>query len=78
MHGFQLWVNLPKSAKMRRPRYQDLTAAELPVVDIPGGRAVVIAGDAFGYSGSADTHLPITYLHVTVQPDNSRISVLMK
>jgi redox-sensitive bicupin YhaK (pirin superfamily) len=69
VHGFQLWVNLPKAAKMRRPRYQDLTASELPVVDIPGGRAVVIAGDAFGHSGAADTHLPITYLHVTVEPD---------
>ena len=27
-HGFQLWVNLPRSQKLAAPRYQDLRASE--------------------------------------------------
>lgn len=69
VHGFQLWVNLPRSAKMHRPRYQDLTADHLPVAEIPGGSAVVIGGDLFGIKGPAEMFLPITYAHVRVNPD---------
>src|ERR1700682_4111119 len=30
MHGFQLWVNLPKSDKMTAPRYQEIPSAKIP------------------------------------------------
>lgn len=70
-HGFQLWINLPQKAKMHRPRYQDLTADLLPKVDLDGGRAVIIAGKAFGTKGPADTFLPINYVHVTLEPGAS-------
>lgn len=71
VHGFQLWVNLPMSAKMHRPRYQDLTKDRIPVVDIDGGQAVVIAGDAYDTTGAAETFLPFTYVHVSLQPGAS-------
>src|ERR1043165_4937329 len=29
MHGFQLWVNLPRRDKMTRPRYQEIPAARI-------------------------------------------------
>jgi redox-sensitive bicupin YhaK (pirin superfamily) len=64
MHGFQLWVNLPRADKMTAPRYQDLRADAFPKVERDGVRATVIAGDAFGVHGPADTHVPITYVHV--------------
>jgi redox-sensitive bicupin YhaK (pirin superfamily) len=64
MHGFQLWVNLPRADKMTAPRYQDLRAGDLPKIERDGVRATVIAGDAFGVHGPADTHVPITYVHV--------------
>lgn len=67
VHGFQLWVNLPQKAKMHRPRYQDLTKDRIPVVDIEGGQAVVIAGNAYDTAGAADTFLPITYVHVSLE-----------
>lgn len=67
VHGFQLWVNLPANAKMRRPRYQDLTSNDFPVVDLKSGRAVVISGRAFGAVGPADTHIPITYVHLSLE-----------
>jgi quercetin 2,3-dioxygenase len=71
MHGFQLWVNLPKSAKMTPPRYQDLRAEDLPKIDADGVHAVVIAGEAFGVHGPADTHVPIVYVHVRLDPGAS-------
>ena len=37
MRGFQLWVNLPARDKMTAPRYQDIRAAEIPTVELPGG-----------------------------------------
>src|SRR4051794_4881370 len=68
MHGFQLWVNLPRRDKMTAPRYQDLRAEVLPKVDHDGVHATVIAGDAFGVHGPAETRVPITYVHVRLDP----------
>ena len=45
MWGFQLWVNLPAAQKMVEPRYQDIPAADVPIVEPEPGVAVhVIAG----------------------------------
>src|ERR1051325_8035217 len=30
MHGFQLWVNLPRKHKMMRPRYQEVPSEKIP------------------------------------------------
>ena len=37
VHGFQIWVNLPKASKMKDPRYQEAVQAEgmpLPVYQV--------------------------------------------
>ena len=45
MRGFQLWINLPAKEKMKPAGYRDIPAAQIPVVDLPGGgSAKVIAG----------------------------------
>lgn len=55
MHGFQLWGNLPAAQKMTTPRYQDVTAADIPVVADDDGTVVkVITGDFWGKSGPVD------------------------
>lgn len=62
----QLWVNLPAKSKMSAPRYQTLTAKQIPVVALPGGAgsARVIAGEFAGAKGPAQTFTPITILDV--------------
>ena len=45
MHGFQIWVNLPRDKKMMQPRYQEYPASALPVVNEPGRWARIIAGE---------------------------------
>jgi redox-sensitive bicupin YhaK (pirin superfamily) len=51
MWGFQLWVNLPAKDKMTPPRYQDITAAEIPVLEAPGVHVRVVAGEVDGVVG---------------------------
>jgi quercetin 2,3-dioxygenase len=70
MHGFQLWVNLPRGDKMMPPRYQEVPAARIPVARTPDGRATVrvIAGEALGARAVIDTRTPIMYLHFTLEP----------
>ncbi|NUT32566.1 MAG: pirin family protein [Hamadaea sp.] len=69
-HGFQLWVNLPRSLKMADPRYQDIRAGNVALLTSPDGGALirVIAGDLAGHPGPGVTHTPITLIHATIEP----------
>ncbi len=70
MHGFQLWVNLPRAEKLSPPRYQGLGGATLPTASSADGLAEVkvIAGEALGARAATATHTPILYLHATLRP----------
>ena len=61
LEGIQLWVNLPKSFKMSKPRYQTLGRDEIPTVDLGGGAGQlrVIAGEFRGINGPAKTFSPV-------------------
>ncbi|WP_028294415.1 pirin family protein [Oceanobacter kriegii] len=46
LHGFQLWINLPASEKMKDPDYRDVPAEELINVQSQSGAALtLIAGE---------------------------------
>jgi redox-sensitive bicupin YhaK (pirin superfamily) len=70
MHGFQLWVNLPKRDKMMKPRYQEIPNSQIPTVTSPDELATVkvIAGDAMGQKAVIETRTPIMYLHYSIKP----------
>lgn len=44
-NGIQLWINLPKRLKQIDPGYQQVDAAEFPLVDIEGGQVKIIVGE---------------------------------
>jgi redox-sensitive bicupin YhaK (pirin superfamily) len=69
-HGFQLWVNLPRSLKWSAPRYQDIRAREVALVSSSDGGALVrvIAGDVAGHAGPGSTYSPMTLVHATLSP----------
>lgn len=46
MRGFQVWLNLPAHSKMQPPAYRDIASATIPVADVAGIRAKLIAGSA--------------------------------
>lgn len=52
--GLQLWVNLPAARKLISPRYQDLGAAALPVIDVADARVRVVAGAVGATRGPVD------------------------
>ncbi len=69
MEGFQLWLNLHSSEKMKDPWYRDFQDAQVPKLVTPQGVAVtVIAGESHGVQGAVtrditqplylDIHLP--------------------
>jgi redox-sensitive bicupin YhaK (pirin superfamily) len=70
MHGFQLWVNLPKRDKMMNPRYQEIPNSRIPKATSADGLVTVrvIAGEAMGEKAVIETRTPIIYLHYRIEP----------
>jgi len=70
LHGFQLWINLPKTDKWIKPDYQDVPSRKIPVAKTPDGKVSVkvIAGNSLDAKAVINTLTPITYLHFTLQP----------
>ena len=70
MHGFQLWVNLPRAEKMTKPRYQEIPNSQIPKATSPDGLVTVsvIAGEAMGQQAVIETRTPIIYLHYRIKP----------
>ena len=86
----QLWVNLPAKDKMTTPRYQAITAADIPRIEMDeqAGYIRVIAGEFGGHHGPAQTFSPMnvwdgqlkaeyeTFLHVPV--DHNTLLVVLQ
>jgi redox-sensitive bicupin YhaK (pirin superfamily) len=70
LQGVQLWVNLPRKAKLLDPRYQDIRGHDAVLLTGDDGAALVrvIAGELAGHRGPGSTYTPITYAHVTLPP----------
>ncbi len=69
-HGLQLWVNLPRSAKMTDPRYQDIRSHDVALLTTPDAGALVrvIAGSVDGHDGPGATYTPMSMVHATLEP----------
>lgn len=57
----QLWVNLPAKDKMAPPKYQAISAQQIPAVPLAdgAGRLRIIAGSYQGEQGPASTFTPV-------------------
>src|ERR1700748_3739674 len=63
----QLWVNLPAKDKMSKAGYQAIASADIPVVELAGGTARVIAGQLGDAKGPARTFSPINLWDVRLK-----------
>ena len=65
----QIWVNLPKQDKAHPPRYQNIAANSIPVVDLPNGAGHirVIAGQYQTTQGIAQTFTELNVWDVLVR-----------
>lgn len=68
LEGIQLWINLPKKDKMVQPAYQEIRAADMPVLNEDHGRArtKLVAGQLKGLTGPARTHTPIIAAQISL------------
>jgi redox-sensitive bicupin YhaK (pirin superfamily) len=68
VHSLQLWVNLPAADKMAAPRYQDLTAGNVPVREADGARLRVFSGRSGAVAGPALNHAAVTLVEAVLAP----------
>ena len=70
VHGFQIWVNLPRRDKMTAPRYQEIPSARLPERTSADGLARVrlLAGEALGGRAVIETRTPVLLHDWTLSP----------
>jgi hypothetical protein len=70
VHGFQIWVNLPRRDKLMRPRYQEVPGEKLPEARTADGKAQVkvIAGEALDARAVIETRTPIVFQDWTLEP----------
>jgi redox-sensitive bicupin YhaK (pirin superfamily) len=76
VHGFQIWVNLPRRDKMTAPRYQEIPSARLPERASDDGLAKVrlLAGEALGGKAVIETRTPVLLHDWTLSP-GARVEV---
>ncbi len=69
-HGIQLWVNLPRDAKLSAPAYQDIRSNQVALATSADAGALVrvIAGSVDGADGPGSTYTPMTLVHATLEP----------
>jgi redox-sensitive bicupin YhaK (pirin superfamily) len=67
VHSLQLWVNLPRAAKMSEPRYQDLRAADMPVRHVEGGFVRVFSGSSEGTAAHTLNHTPVKFAEIVLE-----------
>jgi redox-sensitive bicupin YhaK (pirin superfamily) len=71
MRGFQLWINLPSSEKMKPAGYRDIASSTIPIVQAPDEPWVkVIAGDYGNVQGPIQgvSTQPL-FIDVKLEPD---------
>jgi quercetin 2,3-dioxygenase len=66
VHSLQLWLNLLSTKKMVEPRYQDISAASIPVVKLEGGEVRVISGSFEDVTADVRNHHPVTLLDISL------------
>jgi hypothetical protein len=79
MAGFQLWVNLPAKLKMTKPRYQEVAAKNIPVVEKDGAKVLVIAGEVAGVTGAVtEIYAEPTYLDITLAAEQTFTHTILR
>ncbi len=68
VHLLQLWINLPKAAKLVPARHQELRADAMPLRREPGAQVRVFSGSSGGVQSPTKNHASVTMVEVTLAP----------
>jgi redox-sensitive bicupin YhaK (pirin superfamily) len=67
IEAIQTWVALPQSHEECAPSFHHYPASVLPKIDLPGARATLVAGEAFG--AKSPVEFPTAIVQVAIEAD---------
>jgi redox-sensitive bicupin YhaK (pirin superfamily) len=70
MHGYQIWVALPKDKEEMDPTFEYLQAKDIPSCEQDGLTIKVAAGSGFGLTSPLLVHSPLFMVDVYTNKDN--------
>ena len=62
IHGIQAWVALPTGSEASTPTFEHVGSADVPLIEMPGVRLRLIAGEAYGQCASVSTASALFYI----------------
>ena len=68
LHGIQAWVALPTEHEEIAPSFSHHAGNDLPQWSDAGVHGQLIAGSAYGLTAGAETHSPLFYAHLDMEP----------
>ncbi|MBI5615995.1 MAG: pirin family protein [Gammaproteobacteria bacterium] len=67
LEALQLWINLPAALKWTAPAYQPIAGANIPCIEIPGGRLRLVAGDCDAVRAPARPRTPMAVWELVLE-----------
>ena len=64
LHGFQIWIGLPKHLEQSEPTFHHTEAAEIPTWEENGIHYKLIAGEILNHQSPVPTHSPLFFLEI--------------
>lgn len=69
LHGFQIWVGLPKHLEQSEPTFHHTEAVDIPTWNDGNLQFKLIAGELFGHQSPVPVHSPLFFLEIkTTEP----------
>jgi hypothetical protein len=66
LHGYQIWVALPRDLEDTKPDFQHLAQKELPIWQDHHATFTLVAGEAFGRQSPLKVHSPLFFVDMRV------------
>lgn len=70
MHGYQIWVALPKDLEDSEPSFHHFDAQDLPSFTLGENKMTLVAGEAFGRQSPVPVHSPLFMVELKAEADN--------
>lgn len=71
VHGYQIWVALPKAMEEMNPRFDHVAADQLPRWSADGLDFILVAGEGFGKTSPLPVHSPLFMVDVSATENGS-------
>lgn len=69
MHGYQIWVALPKELEDIAPEFHHIPASALPVWEEKGAQFKLVAGKGYGHESPVPVHSELFMIDITTTTD---------